>query len=114
MHTVQTENRLSVDFVVIATSVHLGLVCLHKMLSKQIVRCIYCIYMQVLNEKHKLTNLLEVKSLPEVEEIQKETAKVKSELKVRTKLNRLQSTKVCITNNAVRLHARGSRAFAST
>lgn len=40
--------------------------------------------------------MLEVKGLPEIEEILKETARVKSELKVRTKLNRLQSTKVRI------------------
>jgi hypothetical protein len=50
--------------------------------------------LQVLNEQHKLNNLLEAKGLPEIEGIQKETARVKSELKVRTKLNRLQSTKV--------------------
>ena len=57
---------------------------------------VYLHYLQVLNEKHKLSNLLEVKGLPEIEEILQETARVKSELKVRTKLNRLQTTKVRI------------------
>ena len=57
---------------------------------------VYLNYLQVLNEKHKLSNLLEVKGLPEIEEILQETARVKSELKVRTKLNRLQTTKVRI------------------
>ena len=52
--------------------------------------------MQVLNERHKLSNLLEAKGLPEIEEIHKEMARVKSELKVRTKLNRLQSAKVIL------------------
>ena len=53
---------------------------------------------KVLNEQHKLNNLLEVKSPPEIEQIHKETAHMKNELKVRTRLNKLQSAKVRLLN----------------
>ena len=55
---------------------------------------------QILNEQHKLNRVIETSGPPELIEAQKEVSKLQSELKVRTKLNQLQSAKVrhCICN----------------
>ena len=50
--------------------------------------------MQVLNEQHKLNRVIETSGPPELAEAKKEANKLQSELKVRTKLNQLQSAKV--------------------
>ena len=49
---------------------------------------------QLLNEQHKLNRVIETSAPPELIEAQKEVDKLQSELKVRTKLNQLQSAKV--------------------
>ena len=52
--------------------------------------------MQVLNEQHKLNRVIETSGPPELAEAQKEIDKLQNELKMRTKLNELQSAKVSI------------------
>ena len=54
------------------------------------------IYMgiQVLNEQHKLNRVIETSGPPELAEAEKEVGKLQNELKMRTKLNELQSSKV--------------------
>lgn len=51
-------------------------------------------YIQVLNEQHKLNRVIETSGPPELAEAEKEVAKLQNELKMRTKLNELQSSKV--------------------
>ena len=58
----------------------------------------YSYYNQILNEQHKLNRVIETSGPPELTEAQSEVSKLQSELKVRTKLNQLQSAKVCDTN----------------
>ena len=48
----------------------------------------------MLNEQHKLNRVIETSASPELAKAQKEINELQSELKVRTKLNQLQSAKV--------------------
>ena len=50
--------------------------------------------LQVLNEQHKLNHVIETSAPPELAKTQKEISELQSEMKVRTKLNQLQSAKV--------------------
>ena len=50
--------------------------------------------MQVFTEQRQLAILVGLSSTPELEEAQKEVLRLQNELKVRTKLNKLQSSKV--------------------
>ena len=54
--------------------------------------------LQVKNEEHKLARLIETTGPPELEDAQKEVAKLQNELIVRTKLNKLQTSKVHVIN----------------
>lgn len=46
------------------------------------------------NEEHKIARLIETTGPPELEDAQKEVAKLQSDLSVRLKLNKLQASKV--------------------
>ena len=59
-----------------------------------IIMIVFLSILQVLNEQHKLNRVIETSAPPELVEAQKEISKLQSELKVRTKLNQLQSAKV--------------------
>lgn len=52
------------------------------------------INIQVLNEQHKLQRVIETTGPPELTEAREEVERLKNELKVRSKLNELQSAKV--------------------
>ena len=50
--------------------------------------------MQVFTEQRQLAKLVGLNSTPELEEAQKEVVQLQNELKVHTKLNKLQSSKL--------------------
>ena len=51
-----------------------------------------------MNEEHKVARLIETTGPPELEDAQREATKLQNDLSVRSKLNKLQTSKVQVSN----------------